>query len=178
MFFIQQIWLYLNMKFIFISFFVSMLISVSIAFPVQPPSYKDTLHKKNNSFIDKFRLKKQKKIKKTQDVGCIICEPMDYASDTLKRAYSPPNNDNPCSALVWLMIFPILIIIAVVLAIYAALIISLIILLGSAILFGLYALLLFAMGVTLAGVYIWGGILGSIIVFTAFYFIFCHFCRK
>lgn len=164
------------MKIVCIYFFVITLITASIASPVQP--YKDTLHKKNKGIADRLKIKKQKKVKKTQDVGCWICEPMDYFSESLKKDYSPPDKNNPCSTLVWLVILPVIIIVAVVVAIYAAFLIGLILLLGSAILFGLYALLLFSMGIALTGVYIWGGIIGSIVVFTAFYFIFCHFCRK
>jgi hypothetical protein len=146
------------------------------AYPIQPHYDKDTLHKKGKNFADWFKIKKQKKVKKTQDVGCWICEPLDYASNTLKKAYTPRNND-PCSAFVWLLILPVIIIVAVVVAIYAAIIIGLILLLGSALLFGLYALLLFAMGIALTGVYVWGGILGSLLVFTVFYFMFCRLCR-
>ncbi len=165
------------MKSIYLFFCVVVLYCASVANPIQPHHNKDTLHKKSNNFMDKFKIKKQKKVKKTQDVGCWICEPLDYASDAVKKSYTPRNND-PCSAFVWLLLLPIIILVTIIVAIYAAIIIGLILLLGSAILFGLYFLLLFSMGVALAGVYIWAGILGSLIVFTTFYFIFCRLCKN
>jgi hypothetical protein len=164
------------MKSVLVLFFVVLLFYAGTAVPVQPRYERDTLHKKNKNFADRFKFKKQKKVKKTQDVGCWICEPLHYASDTFKKAYTPRHND-PCSAFVWLLLLPVIILIAVIVAIYAAIIIGLILLLGSAILFGLYALLLFSMGIALAGWYIWGGIIGAIVVFTVFYFTFCRLCR-
>lgn len=165
------------MKSLCLLFFGFIFFFTGMANPVQPRYDKDTLYKKSRGFTDWFKIKKQKKVKKTQDVDCWICEPLDYASDTVRRSFTPKNND-PCSAFVWLLMLPVIILIAILVAIYAAFIIGLILLLGSAILFGLYVLLLFAMGIVLSGWYLWGGIIGSIIVFTAFYFLFCHFCRK
>lgn len=166
------------MKSVILLFFVFVLSCVGNASPIQPQYDKDTLHKKEKRFADWLRFKKQKKVKKTQNWGCVICEPLDYATNTVKKNYTTPNDDNPCSTFVWLLVLPIIIVVTVVVAIYAAIIIGLILLLGSALLFGLYALLLFSMGTALTGVYIWGGILGSVIVFTVFYFTFCRICRR
>jgi hypothetical protein len=163
------------MKSVLLLFLVFLFIT-STANSIQPRHQKDTLHKKSRNFADRFKFKKQKKIKKTQDVGCWICEPLHYASDTLKNAYTPRHDDS-CSAFVWLLLLPVIIIVTAAVVIYAAVVIGLILLLGSAVLFGLYVLLLMAMSIALAGWYIWGGIIGAILVFTAFYFIFCRLCR-
>lgn len=164
------------MKSFILLLFVLILSAISFSKPILPYSKKDTV-KKSTHLRDWFKVKKQKKMKKTQDVGCWICEPLDYASDTINNTFIKPKDENPCSAFVFLLLLPVMILIAVVVAIYAAFIVFLILLLGSGILFGLYALLLLSMGIALAGWYLWGGIIGAIVVFTTFYFLFCRFCR-
>lgn len=162
---------YLNMKSIGLLFLFCFSFCLTIAKPTQPHYPKDTV-KKGKNLTYWFKIKKGKKLKKIQNKDCWICEPLNYVSDTMRKVYTP-RYDDPCSRFVWLLILPIIILVTAIVAIYAGIIIGSILLLGSAILFGLYVLLLLSMGVALVGWYIWGGIIGAFIIFTAFYFIFC-----
>lgn len=163
------------MRCLILCFLLFAFVQTPFALTPTRPILKDTVQKhEKNKWFQKIKLKKQKKVKKQQGV-CEICEPIEMLTGGIEKAFKP--RDNSCaSAVVFLLLLPIWIVLGFFLALFYGALLIAILIAGAAVLFCAYWGVLALMGVALAGALIWVGILAALAIFTIAYFLYCSNC--